>query len=75
MSKMPSSAGKQAERVHHLPRVLLRALVGGEEVRPVRDDRAADAAAELVAAVVLLVEVVDALAERPRVQRLVAHAA
>ena len=51
---------EQAERVDDLPRVLLRPLVGGEEVRAVRDDRPADAAAELIAAVVLFVEVVDA---------------
>ena len=53
---------KQAERVHDLLRVLLRALVGGEIMRLVRDDRAAEAAAELVAPVVLLVDVVDPLA-------------
>jgi hypothetical protein len=42
-------------------------------VRAVDGDRAAEAAAELIAAVILLVEVVDLLRERLRVERVVAE--
>ena len=58
---------EQALQVDRLERVLLRPLHGAEEVRLVLDDRAAEAAAELVAAVVLLVDV--AAASRSRSSR------
>ena len=65
--------GEEAGRVDDLRRVLLRPFDGAEEVRPVLRDRAAEAAAELVAAVVLLARVRQDLALRLRVHRLVAE--
>ena len=55
VGKAPSCSGNRPERVDRLQRVLLRPLVGGEEVRLVLHDRAAERAAVLVALVVLLV--------------------
>ena len=66
-------AREEAERVDGLVRVLLRPLDGAEEVRLVEDDRAAERAAELIAPIVGLLDVGDLLAERARVQRLVAE--
>ena len=57
----PSLLGNSPSVVDRLRRVLLRALERGEEVRLVLDDRAAERSAVLVAAVVLLVDLVQLL--------------
>ena len=49
-------AREEAQRVDDLERVLLRALERAEEVGLVLDDRAAERAAVLIAAVVLLLD-------------------
>ncbi len=63
---------ERTEGIDDLLRILPRPLVGAEVVRAVRDDRAAQAAAELVTLVGLPVHLGQLLGERPRVHRLVA---
>src|SRR5204862_8154271 len=63
---------EQAQGRHRLLRVLLRALERREVVRLVLDDLAAERAAVLVAAVVLLLELAQLLGLGLRVHRLVA---
>ena len=64
---------EKALRVHRLQRVLLRALRREEEVRLVLRDRAAEAAAELIEAVILLLDVVQAFGLGLRVHREIAE--
>ena len=65
---------EQTARVDRLLRILLRALEGGEEMRAGSAQyRSAKRSAELIAAIVLFVDIRDFLAERRRIQRLVAE--
>ena len=68
---MPSSEGNSPRRVDRLLGVELRALRCGKEVRAIERDRSAERSTVLIAAVILLVELVDFFGLRLGVHRAV----